>query len=257
MISTAFLDSGSFLHRADARIKFTILILWTAAFLVPSSMMVLLRYYAGIIILIAITLSPKQVLLPLKSIWPVLMLVLVITPPFHTGGTVLFQIGTWYSVTMKGLEEAGILIFRFSGITSAFFLFFRTTSIDQFILALQWYGLPYNAALVVTIAFRYIPSLVQLYRNIQDAHTLRRAPLKQGRFYNPVRRFSHLFPSLVSVMIHSIKSIPTLSMALEIRGFERNRQRSTYKPLPGLKMVVYQFPAAIIVLLILILSYFL
>lgn len=257
MIGTAFRPGSSFLHRADPRIKLFILVFWTAAFIIPSSVPVLLHYYLGVILLIAAALSVREIFIPLKSIWPILILVLLLTPPFHAGGEVFLEIGGWYRLTREGLEEAVMLVLRFSGITSVFFLFFRGTSIDQFILALRWYGLPYNAALVVTISFRYIPTLIQLYRNIQDAHTLRRPHLEDGRRYNPVRRFSHIFPVLVSVMIHSIKSIPSLSMALENRGFGRSRERTIYRPLPKLRTVPLQCGAGLIVVLAVILIYFL
>jgi len=257
MFSTAYKPGNSLLHRSDGRIKLAMLILWTAAFLAPGSLMVQLRSYSGLLLLICFNLSLREAFKPLKSIWPLLVLVFIITPPFHQGGSLLFQLGNWYRITPEGLREAGILIIRFSGITSLFFLFFRTTTIDTFILVLRWYGLPYNAALVITIAFRYIPSLINLYKNIQDAHALRRPPLQQGRIYNPFRRFTHLFPSLVSVMIHSIKSIPSLSMALEIRGFGRHNQRTTYRPLPPFTTVTKQFFGIIIVLSLLILSYLL
>jgi len=257
MIGTAFRPGASFLHRTDPRIKFFILVFWTIAFIIPSSVPILLRYYLGTILLIAAALSVREVFVPLKSIWPILLLVLLLTPPFHAGGEIFFEIGGWYQLTEEGLEEALMLILRFSGITSAFFIFFRSTSIDQFILALRWYGLPYNAALIITIAFRYIPTLIQLYRNIQDAHTLRRPPLEDGRRYNPVRRFAHIFPILVSVMIHSIKSIPSLSMALENRGFGHSRERTIYRPLPKLRTVRLQCGAGLIVVLAVILIYFL
>ncbi len=257
MINTAFRPGTTFLHRTDPRLKLFLLLAWTAAFIIPVPVDVILRYYLGVVFLITLSIGPREVLSPLKSIWPILILVMLITPPFHPGGTEYFRIAAWYRITRAGIEEALTLVIRFTGITSAFFLFFRATSIDQFILSLRWYGLPYNAALVITIAFRYIPSLIQLYGNIQDAHALRRPPLKQGRRYNPVRQFSHIFPSLVSVMIHSIKSIPTLSMALEIRGFGLSAQRTVYRPLPSLISRPYQCGIALIVLFILILLYFL
>jgi len=257
MISTAFRPGTSLLHRTDPRLKLLLLVLWTAAFIIPSPVAVILRYYLGVAVLITLTIGAKEIFPPLKSIWPILLLVILITPPFHIGGTEYFRITEWYRVTRAGIEEALTLVLRFSGITSAFFLFFRTTSIDQFILSLRWYGLPYNAALVITIAFRYIPSLIQLYGNIQDAHTLRRPPLERKRRYNPVRKFSHIFPGIVSVMIQSIKSIPTLSMALEIRGFGLSGQRTDYRPLPPLLSRLFQCGIALIVLFILVLLYFL
>ena len=257
MISGTYLPGHSYIHRTDPRIKFTLLILWVIALILPVSIVSLIGYYAGLVCIIVTSLSFRQVVQPLKTIWPILVLVALLTPPFHVSGDVLFQVGGVIQISVGGLQEALILILRFSGITSAFFLFFRTTTIDDFILTLRWYGLPYSGALIITIAFRYIPSLLQLYHNIEDAHALRRpAPTGQNRFH-PVKKFKHIFPILVSVMIHSIKSIPTLSMALESRGFGRTNPRTSYRSLPRIKKVIHQAGLSIIVLLFLILLPFL
>ena len=257
MISGTYLPGNSFVHKADPRLKFSLLILWVIALILPVSIAALVAYYLALVLLIWSGISLGQVLQPLKTIWPLLLLIALLTPPFHQSGRELYHLGGLVRITEGGLQEAFILIVRFSGITSAFFLFFRTTTIDDFILTLRWFGLPYSGALVVTIAFRYIPSLLQLYRNIEDAHALRR-PMPEGRRkFHPIKKFSHIFPTLVSVMIHSIKGIPNLSMALESRGFGRHNPRTSYRSLLPLKEIVHQAVLFIIVLLFLVLLYFL
>ncbi|HKK65553.1 MAG TPA: energy-coupling factor transporter transmembrane component T [Clostridia bacterium] len=256
MVSGTYLPGNSFVHKADPRMKFSLLILWVIALILPVSIAALAAYYLALVLLIWAGLSLGQVFQPLKTIWPLLLMIALLTPPFHQSGRELYQVGGFILITKGGLQEAIILIVRFSGITSAFFLFFRTTTIDDFILTLRWFGLPYSGALVVTIAFRYIPSLLQLYRNIEDAHALRR-PVPEGRRkFHPIKKFSHIFPTLVSVMIHSIKGIPTLSMALESRGFGRHNPRTSYRSLLPLKEIVHQAVLFIIVLLFLVLLLF-
>lgn len=257
MISSSYIAGDSLVHKADPRLKLLLLLAWVVALILPSPLFTISGYYLALVLLIGLSRRFSDALLPLKSIWPILLLVFILTPPFHREGELLFSIGGWLHITSGGLEEAFTLIIRFSGITSAFFLFFRTTTIDCFILSLRWFGMPYTAALVITIAFRYIPSLIQLYRNIQDAHALRRPPQTQKSAFNPRKKVAHLFPSLISVMIHSIKSIPALSMALETRGFGRHNSRTSYMSLPGLRSLLRQLPGFLIVLLFLILLYFL
>src|SRR6056297_1181384 len=257
MISGTYVAGNSCIHKADPRFKFVLLLLWVVFLILPVRIYALAGYYAGLVLLISVGLSFRQVFQPLKTIWPILLLVALLTPPFHQSGRVLYQFSGLFSFTIGGVREAIVLILRFSGITSAFFLFFRTTTIDDFILTLRWFGLPYSGALIITIAFRYIPSLLQLYRNIEDAHALRR-PMPEGRRkFHPIKKFSHIFPTLVSVMIHSIKGIPNLSMALESRGFGRHNPRTSYRSLLPLKEIVHQAVLFIIVLLFLVLLYFL
>lgn len=244
------------MHRADPRLKLFVLVVWVIFFVLSSSLPVLASYYLLLAVVLGIFLSIRVLFIALRIIWPILLLVLVLTPPFQVGGTILFEIGSRYRISTGGLGEAAMLMLRFSGITTLFVTFFRTTPIDRFILTLRWYGLPYSAALVVTIAFRYIPSFIQVYHNIRDAHALRRPESTGTTGFNPIKKFSGIFPTLVSVMIHSVKGIPSLSMALETRGFGRNNPRTSYLQLRPIQKVVHQLPIFIIVLFLVILLYF-
>jgi energy-coupling factor transport system permease protein len=257
MTGSTYVPGNTLFHRADPRLKLLMMMVWVLFFVLSSHFAVQGAYFLLLVLLLALGRSVRVLFIALRSIWPILLLVLLLTPPFHGGGDPLFHIGGLYRVSTGGLAEAGLLILRFSGIATLFLVFFRTTPIDRFILTLRWYGLPYSAALVVTIAFRYIPSFIQVYRNIQDAHALRRARSVGGGSFNPVKKISGIFPTLVSVMIHSVKGIPTLSMALETRGFGRNNPRSSYLQLPPLKKIVHQLPFFSIVLLLVGLLYFL
>jgi energy-coupling factor transporter transmembrane protein EcfT len=139
-------------------------------------------------------------------------------------------------------------MFRFTGITVGFFLYFRTTEVDRFILALRSFRLPYSAALVVSLAFRFIPYMVELYGNIRAAHTLRLPAGSAQRSRGPVRRLRRIFPTLVSVLIHAIKTIPGLAMALDSRGFPGTRQRSAYRSLPPARAITAQIITAAIII---------
>lgn len=242
MLGSTYTAGNSCLHRGDPRGKVLLTVLWVVVSLLPVPLYVLGMYYAGLVLFISFSLSPKSICVPLKTILPILVLVLFLTPPFHMGGKEFFRLGGWYVITTEGIREAATLMLRFTIITNAFFLLFRTTSMDSFILALRWFGLPYTGALVVTIAFRYIPSLIDTYGNIRDAHALRRPSSAQNGGWNPFVKLRRVFPSLVSVMIHAIKGIPSLAMALESRGFGRRNQRGAFRELPPISRILPQVP---------------
>ena len=242
MLGNTHTEGNSFLHRGDPRGKVLLAVLWVVVSLLPVPLYVLGMYYAGLLLFISFSLSPKDIFVPLKAILPILVLVLLLTPPFHTGGEEFFRLGSWYVITMDGLREAATLMFRFTIITNVFFLLFRTTPMDWFILALRWFGLPYTGALVVTIAFRYIPSLIEVYNNIRDAHSLRRPSSAKEGGWNPFAKARGVFPSLVSIMIHAIKGIPSLAMALESRGFGRENPRGAFRELSPISGVLPQLP---------------
>jgi len=251
VIDSGYLPGNSFLHRLDPRFKLAILPLCAAAFFFPVSLPLLCCYLAFVLLPLLFFLGPRELWLPIRTILPLLLLILLLTPPFHIGGTVYYRVWGPLVLSSKGIEQTLRLMIRFIGISGLFFLFFRVTGIEELILALRWYRVPFSAALILTIAFRYIPHIAALYRAVSDAHRLRRAaetrtPARQngttrqsGRAASRRsgsrglrRRISRLFPRLVSVTIHAIKTIPSLAMGLESRGLGRNERRSSLSSLP-------------------------
>jgi energy-coupling factor transport system permease protein len=135
----------------------------------------------------------------------------------------------------------------------AFFLYLRTTAINELILALRWFGLPFKAALVTTLAFRYVPYMANVYTSVVDAHRLRSDPgEKELRWWELRKRVIKLLPVLISVLIYAIKGIPMLSMALESRGMGRKNPRADYMQLKRGVPLLVDFLTMLLVLCILL-----
>jgi len=241
----------SLLHRMDPRVKLVLLLAAALSFFMPYRLEVPTLYLACLLALITVSLGVRALWIPVRTILPILILVAVLTPPFHASGVTLAEPLPFYRLTSGGLRETARLILRFTGITAGFFLYFRTTEVDRFILALRGFRLPYTAALVVSLAFRFIPYMVELYGNIKAAHTLRQPAGAQHMSRSPVQRLQRVFPTLVSVLIHAIKTIPTLAMALETRGIPGGEPRSSYRSLPPAREVAGQIAAALLVIVLL------
>lgn len=228
MIAEFYSPGESFLHQWDARAKLLALPVVLAAFFIPSPPWVLLALAVAIAAAIVIALGPSQLLPPLKTLWPVLVLILLLTPPFHRDGAPVVRVGGATLLTGAGLEVTLILLLRFLGITYGFFALVRTLSLDDLVLGLRWFGLPYGACLAVTITLRTIPALAATWHAVRDAHRLRAGAAEKRRA--PIVRT--YLPVLTSVMIEAVKGIPVLAMALESRGFGRKNPRTS---LVGLK----------------------
>ncbi len=238
MMSTAYRSGRSMLHVCDPRVKLIVLMEVCVLLFWPMN----LRYsgiITGIIMCtILLSLGIRDLLIPIKGISPLLILVALLTPPFYRGGEVLAAF--WIiEITTYGIEETLRLIFRFTGITLIFFAYFRTVPMREVILTLRFYGLPYTAALVISLSFRYIPYIAQLLQNVQDAHSLRCSVVQEGEKPKRgiFRRFAGIQPVLTSVVIASIKSIPSLAMSLEHRGIGSTVRRSSYTQLRRLREV--------------------
>lgn len=252
MIVGTYSPGRSILHRLDPRLKLLLLLLVSLSFFFPLPLTVPALYLGALLLLSASALGPRALAIPLTTILPILILVSLLTPPFHAGGTLLLAPLPFYRITTGGLAETARLLIRFTGITLAFFIYFRTTEIDRFILALRAFRLPYGAALVVSLAFRFIPYMVELYGSIRAAHKLRMPAGPAGRSRSPLHRLRRVFPTLVSVLIHAIKTIPALAMALESRGLSAGSRRSSYRSLPPLRSIGTQIAVTTLLILLLL-----
>jgi energy-coupling factor transport system permease protein len=217
---------NSLLHRFDPRAKLIALVLFAAAFFLPVPVWVTALYAAVLVLIVLACLGPAELGGALATIAPVLLIICLLTPVFHRGGAVIWSVSGFALLTADGLRESARLVLRFMGLTLAFFAAFRSLDMNELILALRWYGLSYRVSLVIIVALRFIPSLFVVYRNVQDAHLLRRSRGRKAGF------FQRTLPVLTSVFIQAIRGIPSLAMAMETRGFGRRGRRSEYRVLP-------------------------
>jgi energy-coupling factor transport system permease protein len=254
MITSTFINGNSIFHKSDPRLKTIILLSIVIIFFLPLSITAMFIFFTGLLLIGMNSLGILKALQPVKMIFPILIFVIILTPPFYKGGETILIFKNIVILTSDGLFQTLKLVLRFTGITISFYIFFSTTSISNFILALEWFKLPYKAALVITIALRYIPSMIIIYNNIQDAHRLRTRNNRNKYFWNKLNK---LFPTLVSVLIHSIKSIPTLSMALELRGIGCVTKRSQYNYIKSNKMILQIAITSVTLLLVILVAVFL
>ncbi len=254
MIDTLYERGDSPLHRFDCRLKLVMLPFFVIYYFFPLPPVcpgALLFLTAFLVVSVS---GIADLLRPLKMIFPLLLLIILLTPLFNRGGDPLIIAGSLTILTRSGLIETIIYIIRFTGITLAFYLFFRTTPMEDMLLGLRWFRIPYVMTLVISVALRYIPHLTGLYSQISSAHSLRCSfddPMEKTGFSGRIRRF---FPILVSLMIQSVKTIPALSMALELKGVGRDQSRSQYRVLPNPARPAFQIIMGSLVLVLLCLT---
>lgn len=192
---------NSFLFAADPRLKLVMLLLCTASFFAPASPAGYGVLAAASALLTVYTCGFRNMVAALRVIFPILLLTALMSPLF------------------LGISETVRILFRFTGITLLFYLYFRTTTSDDFILTLRFFGIPFRFALIISIASRYIPFLLRAHKNAEAAHRLRKTDItpEPGK-WNIFAKVKAMLPVLTSVLVQAIKNIPVLAMALETRG---------------------------------------
>jgi len=239
-----YLPGDGLLHRFDPRCKLPLAALFTALFFLPLPLALLGAYLGAVALALWLFLGFRELVRPLRTIAPLLLLVVLLTPPFHRGGEVYLRLGGLTLLSDAGAREAARLALRLAGITFTLFALLRSTDPADLILALRAFGLPFSAGLVVSVALQYVPSLKGLYDQVQDAHRLRRAESAQPG-PKGLQSVRSLLPQLTSVLILSIRRIPILAMALEMRGVGRKNRRTSMRKLPrGRRLVLNALAAA-------------
>ncbi len=254
MVGDIYSSGTTLVHVCDPRAKLFVLVAITVVFFLSLPVWVLAIYLLSLGLFVIAVLGLRELGRPVLTILPILLLVMLLTPPLARGGQTILSPFGFALLTTHGLTEALRMVVRFSGITIAFYLFFRTTSAEHIVLSLRWFGLPFAMCLVITITLRYIPYLAGVYRNITAAHRLRRSVANAQRGLRLFARIRSHTPALTSMLIYAIKRIPVLSMTLESRGVGRTGRRTSYLTLAGGKQFAVHILLALSVIVLLVFS---
>jgi energy-coupling factor transport system permease protein len=230
MNANIFVDGRGFLYKIDPRAKVIATLISCIYVFTPVSFYSIIALGIFFILLSFYSIGKKQTKNVIKSILPMLIIMLLFSPLYERDGSPLWIINNLLILTKEGLIQSLLLDFRFLSITFACSLLFTTTKMDEFMLALQDFKLPYKASLTISLVFRSIPSIFDSFVQIIDSHKLRRGVDNKAnkKLSNRIR---NLFPTMTSALVVSLRSIPTLAMSLEARGYGLKRKRTNFHTL--------------------------
>src|SRR5206468_961941 len=86
-------------------------------------------------------------------------------------------------------------------------------------------GLPYTIGFTLTLAFRLVPVFFDAALSVVQAQRCRGLEFGRGGLVARLRRF---VPIIVPVLIGALRRADRMAMALELRGFNSGRPRTTY-----------------------------
>lgn len=231
-----FYPADSRLHKLDPRVKIVCTLLFLVSLFLFNS---LLGYLCATIFLCGcIKLSKVPPSYILKGIKPLIML-LLITIIFNlflsTGGKVIFQI--WIlKVTDEGLRNAVYMAVRLIYLIMGSSLMTFTTTpnaltdgIEKLLKPLNLFRVPvHEIAMMMSIALRFIPILLEETDKIMKAQIARGADLESGNIF---QRAKNMIPILVPLFVSAFRRANDLAMAMEARCYHGGDGRTKMKPL--------------------------
>ena len=124
----------------------------------------------------------------------------------------------WFAISLLAFDLSTALTasLRLLALTSAFFLFFRTTAPEDLGNALVKAGLPYAFAFVLSTSLQFVPVVSRKAKNIFDAQRSRGIPLEPG-----LAALRHYPALLAPLLIQAFQLADELAEAMESRGFGR------------------------------------
>ncbi len=109
-------------------------------------------------------------------------------------------------------------------------LFVSTTNPSEFAASLNRIGVSYKICYAVSLALRYIPDIQREYHDISISLQARGVEMtKKEKFF---RRLKNVVTILFPLIITSMARIETVSNAMELRSFGKNKKRTWYEARP-------------------------
>ncbi|WP_447969234.1 energy-coupling factor transporter transmembrane component T family protein [Nitrospira sp. M1] len=224
MTISLYLDHDTWMHRLDARTKVLgVLALFMLALLYSHPF-----YLAAVWGLVFLGVVSANVLANLRKISILLVLLFlysaILWPFFVDGHTLIFHWGS-VLITAEGLTFGFGMGLRLNVMVMSGILLLSTTRLEDFARSLQRFGIPPSMGFAVTLAFRWVPTLLGSISMIVQAQRSRGLDLSAGSFVEKIRGYA---PLVVPLIGHTLRQTTLLAMALESKGFRPSRRRHSY-----------------------------
>ena len=218
-----YYPGNSFVHRLDPRFKIIITLLYITMLFMGSH---LYSMVFGIVFFFLTFfcsgIAAKVLLKSMKPILPILLITAILDLLFIRDGTVYWSLG-FLQITQEGVKTGVQMIIRIS------FLIALTDAIERLLSPLKKLKFPVHAfSMMMTIALRFIPTLIEETDKIIAAQKARGADMESG---NLIQRAKALIPILVPLFVSAFRRAEELATAMECRCYRGDIGRTKMKQL--------------------------
>ncbi len=232
-----FFPGKSLLHRMDPRMKIVLAILYIVAIFLCQHIFTYALILLFTVFLICVSGIPVKVIL--KSLKPIII-VLIITSLinlFWTDGTheiFSWEIASWWTLSLywEGVWKAIFMVTRVVLLVVSVSLFLTyttspiqlTDALESLLSPLKIFRIPvHEFAMMMTIALRFIPTLIEETDRIMNAQKSRGSDLSSG---NILKRIRAMVPILVPLFISAFQRAMDLATAMECRCYRGGEGRT-------------------------------
>ena len=225
-----FFPGDTLAHRLDPRTKLIATVLYIVAIFLAKGPVAY-----GLLILtliVSVRISKVRARVLFRGLKPVLFIIAftAVLNLFYTPGTVIVQFWIFH-ITREGVITAIAMMLRISLLIMGTFLLTYTTSpirltdgLESLLGPLKKLGVPvHELAMMMSIALRFIPTLIEETDKIMSAQRSRGADFESG---NLLQRAKALIPLLVPLFVSAFRRADELATAMECRCYHGGEGRT-------------------------------
>lgn len=227
-----YYPTGSVLHRIDPRMKIIMALLYiVATFLAKSAAAFGLLLFSAIVLTLISRIPLRMVLSGIRPILLIMVFTMIINVFFVGGETILFE-WRFIRIYLEGVYQAIFMAVRIVVllIGTSMFLTYTTTPImltdalERLLGPLRVLHVPvHEFAMVMTIALRFIPTLMEETEKIMAAQKARGADFSSGSL---ISRAKALIPILIPLFVSAFRRADELATAMECRCYHGGAGRT-------------------------------
>ena len=230
-----FFPGDTLIHRLDPRTKLIGVVIYFIALFSAKGVLSTLLVMLTLVMCVAVSrIKPKALL---KGMKPLLFIVIftAVLNLFYTEGRILVQ--WWiFKITAEGLKRTILMMIRILLLVSCTFLLTYTTSPLQLTDGLEHLMRPlkkvrfpvHELSMMMSIALRFIPTLIEELDKIMSAQKARGADFETGGL---IKRAKALLPVLVPLFVSAFRRADELATAMECRCYHGGVGRTRMKEL--------------------------
>lgn len=260
-----FFPGDSFIHKLDARAKIIITFVFIVALFLCKNFFSLGLLFLTAVFAIAVSkISFKVIMKGLKMIVVLVVFTGILQMIYNDDGTVLWKPFDQFdfAITTGGIFSSVFIIIRIVSLILFSSLLTYTTSptmltdaIERLLSPLKLFKINVNSlAMMMTIALRFIPTLIEEIDIIMSAQKARGADLETGTL---TERAKALVPIFIPLIVSSFRRAYELAFAMECRCYTGDNKRTRMKEMKlGVRDYVAFFVLLILVAAVVVTSFF-
>lgn len=232
LIIGQYVPGQSYWHKLDPRSKIITTSLFVIASFLINNLIAMCGFMLVVVLALYLTRLPYSYFF--KSLIPILFFVgftFVLQVLFNQEGELLFQLG-FVKIYSQGLIIGALMSLRLMLVVVISTLLTLTTKPTNLTLALETLFKPFKKvgvpvselALMISIALRFIPTLLEETQKILKAQASRGVDIREGKFKEKIMQIVSL---LVPLFILSFKRADDLANAMEVRGYVPGQPRTS------------------------------